>query len=85
MKWIIKGKPHRPATEDEIKALQSLGGAPHVTFACMCGHGYWTAKNIALSNCGGYNGTRNIFYYGEGRECECPPCNLICVVVEDGQ
>lgn len=81
--WTIDGETFRAATQDEIKTLQDQSGAPHVMFACKCGHTYWTAKNIALSDSGGYNGARNIFYSGWPKpECACPPSNLVCIVAE---
>ncbi len=72
---------YRRATADEISALQEQSGAPHVWFKCECGtETMWHAKNIALSSRGGYNGTRNIF--PTGRECDCAPSRLYCVVAE---
>lgn len=80
-RWIIRGNAYRKANEDEIKALRAEPNAPHVMFACQCGHGgLWSAKNIALSSTGHYNGQRNIFYCGDIPECECPGDNIVCVV-----
>lgn len=68
---------YRPATLDEIATAQKWSGAPHVTFYCRsCGGIGWHAKNIALSDDGSYNGTRNIFYDGRGAECACAPSEL---------
>lgn len=80
MRWQINDEIYRKATKEEIAELQNLPGAPHVTFACNCGKTHWTAKNIALSSNGGYNGQRNIFFDGEYPECKCPPTDLVCVV-----
>ena len=75
---------YRKATEAEIAALQDEPGAPHVTFMCKCGTDRtWSAKNIALSNAGGYSGARHIFYNHHesgGAECKCPARDLYCVV-----
>lgn len=81
MEWNFRGNKYRAANSQEIKALQDQPGAPHVLFACsQCGCGTWSAKNIALSNSGGYNGSRNIFYNGDETECNCPPHKLVCIV-----
>lgn len=80
--WTICGKLFSKANAERIKQLRDLPGAPHVMFACLCGKGHWTAKNIALSSDGGYNGTRNIFYNGDGPECSCSPSQLVCIDVQ---
>ena len=77
----VRGLKYRLATQDEIKALQEQGGAPHVYFGCTaCGLGHWHAKNIALGSAGGYTGVRNIFYAGDSAECQCDPNALRCIV-----
>lgn len=78
--WIIEGKPHVRATGEELVALDQMPGAPHVKFACLCGHGWWTSKNLTLTQDGGWNGTRHIFYQGSNAECTCPSSQLVCVV-----
>ena len=37
----------------------------------------WTCKEIAFSDAGGYNGSRNIFYKGDKSECSCPSRDLV--------
>jgi len=77
--WI--GKDWRVAVADEIAALQALEGAPHVTFGCTeCGMVNWSAKNLALSGDGCYNGMRNICNLGDHFECDCASNLLRCVV-----
>lgn len=77
-------RPHRLATAKEVEAAQALPGAPHVTFGCTgCGKAGWSAKNIALADNGGYDGSRSIFWHGTGRECDCPS-HMIRMVVDDG-
>lgn len=78
------GQGMRRASADEIAALRALEGAPHVTFGCMgCGMVNWSAKNLALSSGGQYNGARNIFVMDwKAGECECPAHMLRCVVNE---
>lgn len=78
--WNIDNQLYRAATKDEIAELQNLPGAPHVTFACNCGKTSWSAKNIALSSNGKYNGQRSIFFNGEYPECPCNSNDLVCVV-----
>lgn len=80
MEWIIDGKPHVQANITDISKLQMLPGAPHVKFACLCGHGYWTSKNIALRHDGKWDGSRNIFHHGRTPECSCSADKLVCVV-----
>lgn len=77
-------KGWRLANAEEIAALQEEPGAPHVTFGCTCcGMVNWSAKNIALSESGRYNGARKIFVSDWPRgECQCPPSALRCVVRE---
>lgn len=89
MRWTVKdirsGMPvaYRLATSEEIESLQQLQGAPHVTFGCLCGLASWTSKNLSLTSAGGYNGARNIFYYGDSPECSCPSYDLRCIVKEE--
>ena len=74
----------RLATKEEIREMQDLPGAPHVTFGCTCcGMVNWTAKNLALNSDGRYTGARNIFVSDWTRgECECPSTHLRAVVRE---
>ena len=37
----------------------------------------WTCKEIAFSDAGGYNESRNIFYQGDKSECSCPSRDLV--------
>lgn len=72
----------RLATPEEIAEVRESG--QHVTLACTeCGHGPWSCKGLAISDRGGYNGARNIFYNGEGRECSCPSSALRMVTPEN--
>ena len=81
--WRIEQRPHRRATAKEIEELQAAPDAPHVLFACECGCAWWSAKNIALSSKGHYNGLRSIFYHGDEPECQCSTDRLVCVVPVD--
>lgn len=83
MEWRIEGAKFRAAERWEIKSLQEQQGAPHVTFGCLCGKAHWTAKNLCLGDSGSYVPVRNIFYYGDGPECACPPSQLVCIVAAD--
>ena len=79
--WNIDGQDYRRATSKEIENLRNEAGAPHVTFACLCGHKSWSAKNLTLTREGGFSPVRNIFYdWDNGPECSCPASNLVCVV-----
>lgn len=79
--FTFEGRAYRVANKMEVCIAQSRPGAPHVTFACTeCGHGTWSAKNLALGDAGGYTGVRNIFYLGAGPECSCPPNALRMIV-----
>ena len=79
--FTIDGQAFTVATYDQVDVLRNEPGAPHVMFACIeCGMAYWTAKNLALTPSGHYNGTRNIFFCGKGTECSCNPARLRCIV-----
>lgn len=72
----------RLATPAEIASARDSGH--HVMIACTsCGDGLWSAKGLAISESGGYNGARNIFWHGAGKECSCDPSALRMVVNGD--
>jgi hypothetical protein len=89
MHWDVKNfrgdtaEHYRQATKEEIAEAQSWHGAPHVYFGCKCGCGFWTAKNLTLTSEGGYNCTRNIFYYGDEKECSCSYKDLVYIVKDN--
>ena len=50
----------------------------HVILTCNNhDHLRWTCKEIAFSDVGGYNGSRNIFYKSDEPECSCPSRDLV--------
>ena len=50
----------------------------HVILTCTNhDHLRWTCKEIAFSDGGGYDGTRNIFYWGSDPECSCSRRDLV--------
>ena len=65
----------RRATQTEVDAARADRG--HALFACKCGKVGWSAKAIAMSSDGEYNGARNIFWFNWTEpESSCPASDL---------